>query len=53
MERIDLHAQMRQGVLRFSFRYATEPGLSRRVELGPTVQTATAGLSELLPHQEA
>ena len=39
VERIDLHAQVRQGVLRFYFRYAMEPGLSHRVELGPSVQT--------------
>ena len=39
VERIDLHAQVRLGVLRFHFRYATEPGLSHRVELGPSVQT--------------
>jgi oxidase EvaA len=39
VERIDLHAQVRQGVLCFYFRYTTEPGLSHRVELGPSVQT--------------
>jgi dTDP-4-dehydro-6-deoxy-alpha-D-glucopyranose 2,3-dehydratase len=39
VERLDLHAQVRQDVLRFHFRYTKEPGLSHRVELGPTVQT--------------
>ena len=39
VERVDLHAQVRQGVLRFCFRYTTEPGLSHLVELGPSVQT--------------
>lgn len=53
VERVDLHAQVRHGVLRFHFRYTMEPGLCDRVELGPTVQTDDGRTFGTDPHTGA